>query len=126
MQRPPDLAAGEGFIRFPCPLARMLGVQRDDGIQRGIVGCNLRQVSFQHFAGGHVSGADSGGYLCRAGENDIVHACSCLSLCAPSSNASTVPLWLRTPSGYPQAPVTASSSSSALSVAAAPLASPFN
>ena len=49
VQRPPYLTASQRFIRFPCPFMRLLCIHGDDGVQRGIVCRNLRQVHFQHF-----------------------------------------------------------------------------
>jgi len=51
VERSPVLPARQGLVRFACAFTCALGVERNDGVQLGIVGCNLPQISTQHFRG---------------------------------------------------------------------------
>ena len=65
MQRPEWIAVLDRLVGRMRLLARAIGVERDDGVQRRIVLVDLRQMRVQHGGSRYSTLADRGGELAR-------------------------------------------------------------
>ncbi len=78
MERSPHLPGRQRGIGSFRPCLCLFRIQRNDRVQRGIVGGNLRQLRVEDVDCGHVAGPNSSSQLRGTGEHKIYHACSSL------------------------------------------------